>query len=111
MAFPSNVASFVAQTTTVKVVKPTSGRVAGWYIYNPNSSVAYVQFFDVASGGTLTLGTTAPLLTIGVPATAAANLLDGNGLNFKNGIQLAATTTATGSTAPSSGLDVNVFYQ
>jgi hypothetical protein len=111
MPFLSTIASLAAQTTTVQTVKPSSGAVTGWYIYNPNSTVAYVQFFDVAGGTGVTLGTTTPVLTIGIPATAAANLVDGTGLAFARGIKVAATTTATGSTAPSTGLDANIFFQ
>jgi hypothetical protein len=109
--FLSHSAFYAAQTTTVQTVKPTSGALCGYYIYNPNSSVAYVQFFDVASGTTVTLNTTVPTLSIGIPATAAANLFDGTGLEFKNGLKLAATTTATGLTAPSTGLDINVLFR
>lgn len=109
-AGPSSKASWTAQTTTVRTVKGTAGTVTGYYIYNPNAAVAYVQFFDVASATTVTLGTTVPDITLGIPATAGANLL-GDGLTFSNGIKFACTTTATGLTAPSTGLDVNIYYQ
>jgi hypothetical protein len=105
----SSKASYLAQTTTVRVVKSTPGILSGYFIYNPNSSAAYVQFFDTA--GTVTLGTTVPTLAFGFPATSAANILINEGITFANGIQLAVTTTATGNTAPSTGLDVNVFFQ
>ena len=100
---------YAAQTTTVRTAKTGPGVLAGYMIYNPNATVAYVQFLDVAGSGTVTLGTTVPVLSLPIPATGAANL---NGLNisFANGIQLACTTTATGSTAPSTGLDVNVWF-
>ena len=109
--FLSHSAFYAAQTTTVQTVKPGEGALSGYYVYNPNSSVAYVQFFDVASGTAVTLNTTVPTFSIGIPATAAANLFDGTGIQFRNGLKLACTTTATGSTAPSTGLDVNIFFR
>ena len=102
---------YAAQTTTVQTVKGTAGLLGGYYCYNPNSSVAYLQIFDVASATTVTLGTTVPDLTLGIPATSGANVSLGNGVSMVLGIKLACTTTATGSTAPASGLDLNVFYK
>src|SRR5438045_9387111 len=110
-AFLSRSAFYAAQTTMVQIVKPDEGALTGYYVYNPNSSVAYVQFFDVASGTAVTLNTTVPTFSIGIPATAAANLFDGTGIRFANGLKLACTTTATGLTAPSTGLAVNVFLR
>lgn len=102
---------YAAQTTTVQTVKGTAGKLNGYFVYNPNASVAYVQLFDVATATTVTLGTTAPDVVIGIPASSAANLLDAGGVDFANGIKLACTTTATGSTAPGTGLDLSVFYK
>jgi hypothetical protein len=98
---------YPAQTTTVRKPKATSGILAGWYIYNPNSVVAYVQFFDTAD--TVTLGTTVPKNSFGIPATSAAN--SPCAATYAKGIQLACATTATGSTAPDTGLEVNVFVE
>lgn len=101
---------YAAQTTTVRTVKGTGGVLGGWMVYNPNASVAYVQLFDVASATTVTLGTTVPDAFLVIPAASAANVLDALGIGFTNGIKLAVTTTATGSTAPGAGLDLSVFY-
>ena len=62
-----------------------------------------------ATAGAVTVGSTTPKWSIGIPATAAANLAR-VGLAFANGIQVAATTTATGSTAPGTALDCNFSY-
>ena len=99
---------YAAQTTTVRTAKNGPGALNGWFVTNPNASTAYVQFFDVAGSGTVTLGTTVPVLSLGIPSTAAANM-NGCNIEFVNGIRLAVTTTATGSTAPSTGCDVNVW--
>ena len=101
---------YAAQKDTVQTVKGTQASLGGWYIWNPNSSVAYVQLFDVASATTVTLGTTVPDVILGIPPQSAANLIDSLGVNFALGLKLACTTTATGSTAPTTGLDLSVFY-
>jgi hypothetical protein len=102
-------AAWTAQTTTVRTVKGSAGKLGGYYIYNPNTSVAYVQLFDTASS--VTLGTTVPDVVLGIPASAGANLLNDTGIDFTTGIKFAVTTTATGNTAPSTGLDLTLFYK
>lgn len=102
---------YAAQTTTVQTVKGTVGTLAGYMIYNPNSSVAYVQLFDVATATSVTLGTTVPDVILPIPATSGANILSDTGIAFANGIKLACTTTATGLTAPSTGLDMSIFFK
>jgi len=93
-------------STTVKTIKNQSGTLGGYFCYNPNASVvAYIQFFDVA--GTVTLGTTLPIKSIGIPAASAGNLEWMMGVHFSNAIKVAATTTATGSTALGSAVDCN----
>lgn len=100
----------LAQTTTKKVVKASAGTFGGYYYYNPNASVAYIQVFDLASGS-VTLGTTAPDLVYAIPALSAANIEIVNGVNMANAITLACTTTATGSTAPGTGLDLTLYFK
>lgn len=100
----------LAQTTTKKAVKASAGTFGGYYAYNPNASVAYIQVFDVASAS-VTLGTTAPDLVFGIPPSSAANLEITNGVNMTTAITLACTTTATGSTAPATGLDLTLLFK
>jgi hypothetical protein len=100
----------LAQTTTKKAVKASAGTFGGYYVYNPNASVAYIQVFDLASAS-VTVGTTAPDLVFGIPASSAANLEITNGVNMANAITLVCTTTATGSTAPGTGLDITALFK
>lgn len=97
-------------TNTASQVKASAGTVGGYYVYNPNASVAYVQFFDT-SLGSITVGTTAPKLSIGIPATSAANLDSAGGLSFLTAICVAATTTAVNGTAPGTPLDLNLWFR
>lgn len=97
-----------ALSTTVITVNSSAAVLTSYYCYNPNSSAAYVQIFDIS--GTVTLGTSTPKWSIAIPATSGANLA-GLSLNFANAIKVAATTTATGSSAPSTALDCNFGYR
>lgn len=92
------------------VVSSVAATLKSYYCYNPNATVEYVQFFDVATAGAVTVGTTVPKWSIGIPATSAANL-SGLNLSFANGIQVAATTTASGASAPGTALDCNFSYR
>ena len=99
------------ETTTVQTVKASSGEIGGWYISNvDNTAASCVQFFDIGGNGTVTLGTTASDMPLKIPASGASNLFIPGGIGFKNGIRLAAATTCTGNTAPSSGLDIAIWY-
>lgn len=90
------------------VVQPKLARgVFQWgSCYNPNASVEYVQIFDLAT--TVTLGTTPPTLAIPLAASTVSQLPFP--AVMLNGLQLAATTTATGSTAPGSALVCNFGF-
>jgi hypothetical protein len=104
----------LAQTTTKKAVKASAGTFGGYYAFNPNTAATYIQVFDVASAS-VTLGSTAPDMVFCIPGNAsggaAANLEFTNGVNMATAITLACTTTATGSTAPSTGLDLTLFFK
>jgi hypothetical protein len=103
----SRPAFYAAQTTTVRKVRTGRTALTGWSVLNPNTTAAYIQLFDTA--GPVTLGTTVPDFVICLPASSGANVLDGTGILFENGLQLAATTAATNNTAPSTGLDISVL--
>lgn len=90
-------------TTTVKTAKAAPGALTWWQCVNPNNAVSYVQVFDVASATTVTLGTTVPKAVL--PLAANQSFGTTLALNFLLGIKLAATTTATGNTAPGVALD------
>lgn len=96
-----------ALSTTVKSIKASAGELGGYYCWNPNTTVEYVQIFDAAS---VTLGTTTPKWSIGIPPGSAANLELSQGIHFATAIQAAATTTATGSSAPTTALDCNFAF-
>lgn len=99
-----------ALTSTAQVIKASAGTLKGYYIYNPNSSAQFVQFYNTAAAS-VTVGTTNPLFMITIPATSAANLWMTDGVNFSNaGWSWAATSTAGGNGAPSTALDAVAWY-
>jgi hypothetical protein len=96
---------------TATAMKTSEGELYSLEVSNPNSSDAYIQLFD-ATASDVTVGTTTPSLSFLVPA--GDGTLDGgmdkfwpNGVIFDTAITYACTTTATGSSDPSTGLVVN----
>jgi hypothetical protein len=104
------VSSQTALTNTAVAVKGSAGQFGGYMIYNPNTSVAHVQVWNVAAGS-VTVGTTAPTYVLSIPAASAANLELTCGVAHSTAIAVAATTTPTGSTAPTSALVAAIFYK
>lgn len=102
--------TFTALTNTAQVIKGSAGKFGGYYIYNPNSSATYVLVYDVAAAS-VTVGTTTPKLVFCIPATAGANLELLAGVPFGTAMSIAATTTGGGNTAPSTALEVMIFYK
>jgi hypothetical protein len=96
-----------ALSATPMTVKGSAGEFGGYYYFNPNDSPVYIQVFDKVSPN---VGTDNAKLIFGIPANGGANIEIKNGIGFSKGISAAATTTATGSNAPSSALIINFYY-
>jgi hypothetical protein len=90
-------------------VKASAGRLYGWEIFNNNVGFIYVQFFNLGTGS-ITLGTTAPFFSLGIPAGSAANVFSTIGIGFSTAISFATTTTRAGLTGPANPVDVNFWY-
>lgn len=98
-----------AQGTTVTMIKSSAGELGAYHCLNPNAAVSYIQLFDTS--GAVTLGSTVPELSLGLPANDGGNIEWGMGIHFANAIKVAVTTTAQGSTAPGSGVDCNFAFK
>jgi hypothetical protein len=115
-SLPSTSASYATSLfysgaiTSPTSVKGSAGNLYGYYIYNPNSSVCYVEFFNTNS---VTLGTTNPAIALGIPATGAANLAPSPVAisNFSSYIYIASETTPKSGSSCNTGPVVNVWYQ
>lgn len=95
-------------TNSAQTVIAAAQVLDGLQIFNPSNATAYVQIYDTA--GAVVVGTTTPVWSIGIAAGASVSMADVN-LAFANAIKVAATTTATGSSAPSSSLQANFSYR
>jgi len=97
-------------TSTVTQIKGSAGKLAYLYCYNSSGSVAYLQLFDSATAAAVTVGTTTPKMSLGIPNGQANGLGPAEiGIKFANGIQAASTTLATGSST-SATMDCNAAY-
>lgn len=98
--------------TKVDAITPGTGvrgvRLVSISFVNPNAAISYIQFFD-ATAANVTLGTTAPYFTIGVAANSTMQGLIA-GRRFATNVCIAATTTATGSSAPASAVQVTLDW-
>jgi len=103
-AISSTMVTATALSTTVTAIAPQSAVLETIWCLNTNAAVTYVQVFDTT--GTVTLGTTVPNWTMGIPSSAVAPQSDMD-LHFTKGIKVAATTTATGNTAPTTAIVCN----
>lgn len=101
-----------ALTNTVVQIKNVAGFLGAFHCYNPNGVVSYVQVFDAATSASVTLGTTSPSAAFGIGPSASADFsVSPLGLQYRNGIQVAGTTTASGASAPSTALVCTFAYE
>ena len=100
---------------SAQAARATEGRLFYVHVVNPNAADAYIQFFDVAAGS-VTVGVTVPTLSFLVPAGNGTDAgafdqwFGDRGIQFNTAITYACTTTATGSTDPTTGLTVNIGH-
>lgn len=79
-----------------------------YFIENPDATnKAYLQIFDAATIGAVTLGATAPKWSLGLEPKQKANLSN-LALGFSAGIVIAGTTTVDGNAAAVTGLVINL---
>ena len=84
---------------TAVAVKASAGNLYAVQVNNTDSSAAFIQFWNTAQGG-VTVGTTAPVLELAVPAgnstVQCANWAFPSGIPFSTAITVASTTTSGG---------------
>lgn len=103
----------VAITNTAVSIKASSGRLISGHFFNPGVALAYLHFYDVASGS-VTVGTTVPTYSIPLPSTATSSIADDWApsipIPFGTAITVAASTTPNGGSAPGTALVVSALY-
>lgn len=99
-----------ALVATAVAVKASAGNVYGYHIFNPNTADIYVHIYNIAQGS-VTVGTSSRTISMLVPGGGVLDAVFPMPLGFSTAITVAATTTLTGSSAPSTGLVTNIYYK
>lgn len=104
-----------ALVTTAATVKSSGGNLLGWMITNGVATACWLQVFNAVSGS-VTLGTTVPVLSIPLPlATGQATIQAPQTAlilaSFSTAMSVAATTTPNGSTTCGTGATVQLWFQ
>lgn len=89
-----------ALSNTAVVLKAGRGVLRTINCGNGNAAITFLQFWDTTSA--VVVGTTAPTFVVPLPVSNAFGFPAD--LNFQVGLKVAATTTATGGSAPSTAL-------
>ena len=96
-------AAIISATGALTLIKGSPGKLWGMFFQNNTAGIAWIQFFDAATTGAVTLGVTVPVWAAPIPASGiltippAALAL----LAFASGIVYAATSTLGGNTTES----------
>lgn len=93
-------------SSTAVAAIATAATIHDYEVGNPNATPCYLQIWNTAQGS-VTVGTTAPLKSIMIPANGGANV-SGLRWTFTTAVTLAGTTLRAGSSA--CALDVNLGY-
>jgi len=103
---PAEKVSFRDLNATVQSVRASAPAILmGVSIVNNQAAVIFVQVFDIATAGGVSLATTNPDYEFSVAASTSAVLeLPVGGVKFRNGIQVASTTTEKGLTGSAAGV-------
>ena len=72
-------------------VKATAGQVYGIYATNVNAAIRYIKFYNILNTS-VTVGTSAIALTVGLPAASAQNISFFGGIEFDTAISFALVT-------------------
>ena len=103
---------------TEEEVKATAGQVYSAWVSNTATSTRFLKFYN-ATAANVTVGTTTPVITIGIPGNASDDITGilnsgSYGLAFDTAITVAATTgladADTGAPAANDVI-VNIFYK
>lgn len=103
---------------TEEEVKSTAGQVYGMWVTNTATSTRWLKFYN-ATAASVTVGTTTPVITVGIPGNSSDDIsgLTGNGsmgIEFNTAITVAATTGVADNDTGAPGANeviINLFYK
>jgi hypothetical protein len=93
---------------TLVAVSATEAFICSINMVNQSGADAYLQVFDAATVGAVTLGTTTPDFVLGLSDTLERDATFPKPIHMVNGIVVASTTTRGGDTAGAQ--DVTITY-
>lgn len=102
----------VDESTNVKLISNSKGNLHGYLCENNGATDVYLQFYDAASVGAVTVGTGA-VLEVRVPASGFSGR-DPQVFPlryFVNGIVVAVTAARGAATAPASPATVSIWHK
>lgn len=85
----------------------------GYKIENNHSAAIYVSFYDAATAGAVTVGTTSPVFTVMVPANDGVVLpprSDSRLKDFLLGVVISASTSRNGTADVAADPTVEIWY-
>jgi len=101
---------------TEEEAKASAGTVYGMWVNNTATATRFVKFYD-ATAANVVVGTTTPVITIGIPGNTSDDVSGsfggGYGITFATAITVAATTGVADADVGAPGVNdvvVNVFY-
>jgi hypothetical protein len=102
---------------TEEEVKATAGNVYGMWVTNTATATRFIKFYN-ATAANVTVGTTTPVITWGIPGNSTDDIsgLFGSamGIGFSTAITVAATTGVADNDTGAPGANeviVNIFYK
>jgi hypothetical protein len=108
MAAPILVNGMTGVNATPQFVDGPGAKLMDFCIFNAAAATSFVSFYDTQLAPTV--GTTVPKFQVGITTlgTAVFSNLAPDGLFFRDGLWVAATTTAAGNTNPATALVVSL---
>lgn len=94
--------------TKAEVTDDPKSLIFSIHISNLEAATSYLQVFDLDADD-VTVGSTAPTYSLGVPASSSVDLTFGKPIQHITGFTVASTTTRAGSSTASQ--DVTVIYR
>lgn len=101
-----------AVTETAIEIWSGAGNIYGFLAEENGGAEIFIQFFDAASAGAVTVGVTAPTFTVRLSASATfgKDTNDSPLHHFNEGCVVAVTSTRTGAGAPAAGATFNTWF-
>ncbi len=94
----------------LSAIKASQANLYGYQLMNKAGSNQWLHIFNASATSAVTLGTTIPAKSVGVPATGGANLTYAVPPTFAQGIVIAVVSAEGGTTAGASAMTVNLDY-